>query len=226
MEDEEVVAVVGRRTLDGYGRSGNDAARMGLLEVPLLHGADIGEDGEEQQDDCRREGELPYVHASGSPENEQANEHEREGEQADSCPDAQTEPVRHPMKIGEQNELMLRDNLIDGLCTRHFEVEEHFLVAWILLQGTLEPKDAVGNIVDAIVGAAQVVADIGGGILLCQLAIKFDSCLVICFRISTIGQSLRFRKARGKRNKRCKSKGKEYPDSWTDGIDAPLQFQL
>ena len=53
VKDEEVVAILGRSTLDGHGRSGNDAARMNLFEVLLLQGADVGKDGDKQQKNCR-----------------------------------------------------------------------------------------------------------------------------------------------------------------------------
>ena len=97
-----------------------------------------------------------------------------------------------PYSIGEQNEFVLRNNLVDGFCACHFEVEEHFFVAGAELQGTFEPKDAVGNVVGAIVSTAQVVADIGGEILLCELAVELDGRFVVGTGVSAVRLSFQF----------------------------------
>ena len=92
---------------------------------------------------------------------------------------------------------MLRDYLVDGLGTRQLEIEQDILVAGIELQGTFEPKDAMGNIVDAIVGTAKVVADIGSQVLLCQLSVEFDSCLIIGTSVCAVGLCLHLRRSDG-----------------------------
>ena len=87
---------------------------------------------------------------------------------------------------------MLRDNLVDCLCTSQFEVEEHIFVAWIEFQGALKPKNTVSNIIETIVSTTQVIEDLCIGILFGQLAIKINGLFIITLYISAIGQSLRF----------------------------------
>ena len=131
------------------------------------------------------------------PEEQQGGEHEHEAEQGEDGPGAQAEPVGHDAEIGEEDELVLRDNLVDGLCACQLEVEEDVLIAGVELQGTLEPEDAVGYVVGAIIGAAQVVANVGREVLLCQLAIELDRRGIVGTGIGAVGLGLHHRQAVG-----------------------------
>lgn len=53
VKDEKIVAVVGRCTLDCDGRSRDDSTCMNLLEIVLLHGANVGKYAYEQKQNCR-----------------------------------------------------------------------------------------------------------------------------------------------------------------------------
>ena len=168
--DEDLGALVDDK-LVGRGRVGrllhrhrtaHDDGSTVVLQLLLLL---PGKERAEQEEDAQRDGGVSSCRAADAvacgEKDRQGDDQEHQREDAADCPRIDGHEIDQRPIARDEEELRLRRDLVDGLGPCHLEVEADVAVARSEQQGALVGEDGVGDVVQSVVGVAEVVIDVG-----------------------------------------------------------------